>query len=95
MPIRLSNIRLSIDAPEETLAGRAAAALDVSPAEIERWRILRKSLDARNKSQIEYVYSLEVAPRDGAAEPQLVARASRRSKQIAAELFRQIGRAHV
>jgi len=87
MPIRLSNIRLSIDEPELALAERAAGVLDVPPQEIERWRILRKSLDARDKSNISYVYSLEVAAGDPGAEPQLVHRASRRSKQIGAELY--------
>ncbi len=61
MSIRLSNLRLQIDESELALLGRAAAALDVRPADIERWRILRRSLDLRDKSQIAYVYSLEVA----------------------------------
>jgi hypothetical protein len=91
MPIRLTNIRMPIDEPELALAERAAAALNVPAAEIARWRILRKSLDARNKSQIEYVYSLEVAADDGADEGQLLGRASRSAKAqgIAAELYRE------
>ena len=47
MPIRLSNIRLGVDESELALAGRLASALDVRPSDIERWRILRKSLDVR------------------------------------------------
>ena len=91
MPIRLTNIRMPIDVPEQALAARAAAALNVPPAEIARWRILRKSLDARNKSHIEYVYSLEVAAGDGADETQLLGRASRgvKAQGIAAELYRE------
>ena len=87
MPIRLSNIRLSIDEPELALSEHAAGLLDVQPQEIERWRILRKSLDARDKSNISYVYSLEVAAGDPGAEPQLVRRAGRHSKAITAELY--------
>ncbi len=86
MSIRLSNIRMSIDEPELALVGRAARALDVRPTDIEHWRILRKSLDARDKSEISYVYSLEVALRE--REDRLVARAGRRAGEITAELYR-------
>ncbi len=88
MPIRLSNIRMSIDESEGALPLRAAAALDVRPDDIARWRILRKSLDARNKSQIEYVYSLEICVGDGADEMHFVDQASSHSHGIAAELYR-------
>ena len=71
MAIRRSTLRTSIPEPEATLAARAARALDVRPADIERWRILRKSLDLRDKSDASYVYSLEVTlakcARDGRA----------------------------
>lgn len=87
MPIRLSNIRMSIDEPERALAARAARALDVRPGDIERWRILRKSLDVRDKSQISFVYSLEVALPD--REPQIASRAGRRKNGIAAELYEE------
>lgn len=55
---------MSIDEPELALLGRAARALDVRSDDILRWRILRKSLDARDKSAIAYVYSVEVALHD-------------------------------
>jgi uncharacterized FAD-dependent dehydrogenase len=87
MPIRLSNIRLSIDEPERALVARAARALDVRPGDIARWRILRKSLDARDKSQISYVYSLEVALPE--RERQITERAARRGNGIAAELYQE------
>ncbi len=60
MPLRVSNVRLSVDEPEHALAGRLARALDLRPVEIERWRILRKSLDARDKRDLAFVYSAEV-----------------------------------
>jgi uncharacterized protein len=85
MSIRLSNIRMSIEAPEPVLVSRAARMLDVRPDDIERWRILRKSLDVRDKSDITYVYSLEVALRGH--EAGVLARAARRRNGIAVELY--------
>ena len=49
MPIRLSNLRLPVDAPEAELPAEVAGALALKPADIRRWRILRKSLDVRDK----------------------------------------------
>ena len=87
MPIRLSNIRLSVDEPEVSLPGRLARALDLQPGDIERWRILRKSLDTRDKNDLSFVYSAEaVVPAD---ESRLVANARRRRSPIVAELYRE------
>ncbi len=87
MPIRLSNIRLNVEEPELSLPERAARVLGVRPDDIGRWRILRKSLDARDKTNISYVFSLEVATSDPATESELVRRANRRSKPITADLY--------
>ncbi|MEX2114664.1 MAG: NAD(P)-binding protein [Pirellulales bacterium] len=87
MAIRLSNVRTNIDEPETALAERAARALNVLPADIERWRILRKSLDLRDKSDVSYVYSLEVTLPE--SEAKLVKHASRRSAPVTAELFHE------
>src|SRR5262249_18377272 len=87
MSIRVSNIRLSVNDPELALEARAARALEVRPADIQRWRILRKSLDARDKSHIVFVYALEVALADG--EERIVQRAARRPERIAAEIYHE------
>ena len=85
MSIRLSNIRTSIDEPEPLLAERAARILSLEPDDIRRWRILRKSLDLRDKSDAAYVYSIEISvPDDEAA---LVKRMARRTGSIVADLF--------
>ncbi len=60
MSIRISNLRLRFDEPESELPGRIAKALGILPADLSQWRILRKSLDARDKSRLGYVYSTEV-----------------------------------
>ncbi len=78
---------MAIEEPEIELAARAARALAVQPAEIARWRILRKSLDARNKSNIAYVYSLEVSLPQG--EEQLARRVGARAGGVTAELYRE------
>lgn len=85
MPIRVSNIRLGIDEPELALPARAAGALQVRPADITSWRILRKSLDARDKSALAFVYSVEVAlPED---ERILVARAASKKSALEVGLY--------
>ena len=59
MALRVSNIRLAVEDPETTLPDRLARSLGIAPTDIQRWRILRKSLDARDR-QIQFVYSAEV-----------------------------------
>ena len=89
MPIRLSNIRLSVDEPELALPGRLASALDVRPADILRWRILRKSLDARDKQDLTFVYSVEVTMSED--EGLAIARSQRRRSTMQAELYHEPG----
>jgi uncharacterized FAD-dependent dehydrogenase len=60
MSLRLANLHLPIDAPEDELPGRVAALLGLAPTALTRWRILRKSLDARDKALLQFVYSVEV-----------------------------------
>lgn len=77
MPLRVSNLRLGIDQTETRLPERIARALGMRAEEITQWRILRKSLDARDSHTLQYVYSVEVIlPID---ETRLVQLASRRS----------------
>lgn len=93
MPIRLSNLRLSIDAPEAALPAEAAALLSVRPEEIRRWRILRKSLDVRDKRDLAFVYSTEIVVGEehgggaNVVESRLVAKAQQRKRGIQVEQF--------
>lgn len=87
MPIRLSNIRLGVDESELALPERLAAALDVRPADIQRWRILRKSLDTRDKDDLAFVYSAEVVLPDD--ETKLVERVKARQPAIGADLYKE------
>src|SRR4051794_8230673 len=60
MPLKIANLRLEIDEPEAALGEKLSARLGVSPGEIAHWRILRKSLDARNHDDLHFVYAAEV-----------------------------------
>ena len=84
MPLRISNLRLSVDAPESALADRLAAALSVRTTDLQRWRILRKSLDVRDKRDLSFVYSAEVVVDD---ERRLLNHATRRHSGIQAEVY--------
>lgn len=57
MPLRVSNIRLPVERPEAELPIALASRLRVEPADILRWRLLRKSLDARSRNSLQFVYS--------------------------------------
>lgn len=56
--IRVTNLRLPVEASEETLPEVISRKLGIPRSDIARWRILRKSLDARMRDDLEFVYSL-------------------------------------
>ena len=58
--IEIGNIRLGLDDKEKLLSKKAAAALGVEPSAIKKVKILKKSLDARRKSDIKKLYTLAV-----------------------------------
>ena len=67
MSIKINNLRLELDDPEESLPGRAAQRLGVRPDSVLRWRILRKSLDARRHDDLHFMYAMELElPEDDA-----------------------------
>jgi uncharacterized FAD-dependent dehydrogenase len=83
MSIRVFNVRLSLDEAEATLGKKLAGILRVPESDLGSWRILRKSLDARDKDRITFVYSLvanvpnqeariaQLASRDTGQEPRI------------------------
>ncbi len=88
MPLRISNIRLGVDQPEAALPARLAAILGLTTSDIQNWRILRKSLDYRDKDDLRFVYTAEVSlPED---EATLAERARNRSHPRApVDLYRE------
>lgn len=67
MPLRIANLRLGLAESEQALPGHLARLLGIPIAEILRWRILRKSLDARDKDDLAFVYSTEIVVGDEAS----------------------------
>jgi uncharacterized FAD-dependent dehydrogenase len=61
MSIRISNLRLGLDEPEASLQEHLARVLGIGAGDIGSWRILRKSLDARRKDALQFVYTVEVS----------------------------------
>jgi len=59
--IRISQIKLNIPHTIDDLKKKAAARLNIKPGDFMNFRISRRSLDARDKSFIHYVYSVDVA----------------------------------
>lgn len=60
MPVRLTDLRLPIEHPEAELRPAVAQALGVPSDDIISLRILRKSLDARQRNRLQFVYSVTV-----------------------------------
>jgi uncharacterized FAD-dependent dehydrogenase len=74
MSLKVANVRLEVDEPEASLPEKLSARLGVSPAEIARWRVLRKSLDARRHDDLHFVYAAEVELPEAEAEAQIAER---------------------
>ena len=71
MPIRISNLRLPVAVPEAELPKHLARRLGLSSSDLGSWRILKKSLDARSSTDLQFVYTTLVEL------PEEVTRASR------------------
>src|SRR5438046_8968082 len=83
MPIRVTNLRLGLDEPLDALPDRLGKLLGVSPPGLD-WRILRKSLDTRDKRDIHFVCNAEVrVPED---EARLVEQARKHVRTAKIEL---------
>ena len=76
--IRIGGLSLPLEGDLEQLRARAAGALGVRPGALETLEIVRESIDARRKSDVHYVYTVEVSCR---GEADLVRRAP--GKQVA------------
>jgi uncharacterized FAD-dependent dehydrogenase len=89
VPIRISNVRLRLDEPEAELSRYLARLLALDADALPPWRILRKSLDARDKDDLRFVYSAEVAVADD--DDALVrARRSRPPREVRIEPYHQL-----
>jgi len=68
MQLRLTDLRLPVEAPERDLPAVIARHLSIKVQDLLSWRILRKSLDARAHKDLRFVYTVAVTLPD---DPQL------------------------
>ena len=65
--IRLSNLLIPPGAAEDALLKAAARKAGVPPAQIQSLRVVRKSVDARKKTDVHFVYTVDLKLKDEAA----------------------------
>ncbi|WP_020469286.1 NAD(P)/FAD-dependent oxidoreductase [Zavarzinella formosa] len=83
MALRVSNLRLSVDVGENALPDLISRTLGIPPGDLHDWRILRKSLDVRDKRDLRFVYNAEVRlPED--AQSRVLKRAAYAAAKIEA-----------
>ena len=82
MSLRINNLRLPVEEPETALVREISRRVGVTPETVSRWRILRKSLDARSRFDLQFVYSTVVDLHD---EPAVLARTRAGSDVVAYE----------
>jgi len=80
--LRLTELRLPLDHPEDAIAEAVRNCLGLRPGELRAVRIVRRAIDARKKSDIHLVYSVDIEVADEAG---LLRRAAR-SKDLARRL---------
>src|SRR6478672_5757493 len=60
MPLRVTNLELPVEESEQQLRDLILARLNLGKSESISWRILRKSLDARSRDCLRFVYTVVV-----------------------------------
>jgi len=76
MPVRLTDIYLSLDHDDEDVRAAAAGALGLGTDDVASVEILRRAVDARRKPNIRFVYTLLVRLADPAREAEAVEQAA-------------------
>lgn len=72
--LRVANIRVDVTEPEARLPRRVAKKLGLKEADLAKWRILRKSLDARSRYDLQFVYTVLVELPEGGVLKRLLAK---------------------
>ena len=62
--LRLSNLRVPLDAASGSLRPLLEKKLSLQPGELLSWRIVRRSVDARDKSDVHFVYTVDISAAD-------------------------------
>lgn len=60
MPLKIANLRLPLGTPESELPGYLARATGLPREALARYRILKRSLDARKRDELHFVYTASV-----------------------------------
>ncbi|WP_310605441.1 NAD(P)/FAD-dependent oxidoreductase [Anaerosporobacter sp.] len=84
--IKINQLKLGIEHSKELLEDKVAKTLKVSKEQIKKYRIAKRSIDARKKNEILYIYSIEV---DIADEQKIVARCKNPNVVIAKNVVYQ------
>ena len=58
--IKITQLKIKIPHTEETVQKKACRLLRISPQDVTSFRILRRSVDARNKPELYYTYTVEI-----------------------------------
>ena len=83
MAILVRNLRLGLDVPGEELGGLAASRLKVPLEAVREWRPVRRSLDARDRAEVHFVYHVElILDGGGGAERAALRRANARDVDL-------------
>lgn len=56
--LKIAQLRLAVGQPESRLPELAAQKLHIKPEQLLKWQIVHKSVDARQKSDVHFVYAL-------------------------------------
>ncbi len=68
MMLRIINLRTPVEVPEQELPAEVAKRLCVPVEDLASLKVLRRSLDARNRYRLEFVYSLTLSVPDADVE---------------------------
>lgn len=79
MPILVRNLTLGLDEDETQLRARAAARLRIAEDNIRDFAVVRRSIDARRRGEVAFVYNIELALDGGPKVEQKILRGVHRS----------------
>jgi uncharacterized FAD-dependent dehydrogenase len=76
LAIRISDIRVALDFPEQDLLSRALAIIGVPGEEVADFSVVRRGIDARRKGEVSRVYAVECSLRTDGLEKSVCSRVS-------------------